>query len=84
MRKIVFIGAGSGFGARLFIDMMSFEELRECEICLVDINEHHLGPVEAYCRKIVEHYDAPTKVTRALDWRGGTRHDADRTRYPAV
>jgi alpha-galactosidase len=77
MRKIVFIGAGSGFGARLFIDMMSFEELRECEICLVDINEKHLGPVEAYCRKIVEHYDAPTKVTRALDWRGGALDGAD-------
>lgn len=81
-RKIVFIGAGSGFGARSFVDMMSFEELRESEVVLVDINPKHLGPVEAYCRKVVDHYSqqhggAPTKVTSAADWRGGVLDGAD-------
>ena len=76
-RKIVFIGAGSGFGAKSFVDIMSFEELRECEVVLVDVNPKHLGPVEAYCRKVVEHHKAPTEVTSASDWRGGVLDGAD-------
>jgi alpha-galactosidase len=81
MSKIVFIGAGSGFGATLFVDIMSYEDLRESEVVLVDVNPKHLGPVEAYCRKVVEHYrehgGASTKVTAAPDWRGGVLDGAD-------
>jgi alpha-galactosidase len=75
--RIVFIGAGSGFGATSFVDIMSFEELRESEVVLVDVNPRHLEPVAAYCRKVVEHYGAPTKVTTALDWRDGALDGAD-------
>jgi len=71
MAKIVFIGAGSGFGAKSFVDIMSFPDLHDSEVVLVDINPSHLEPVAAYCRKVVEHYDAPTKVTTASDWRDG-------------
>lgn len=34
--KIVIIGAGSGFGGRLSIDIMATEALRDATICLVD------------------------------------------------
>ena len=71
MARIVFIGAGSGFGAKSFVDVMSFPELHDSEVVLVDINPSHLEPVTAYCRKVVEHYGAATKVTTASDWRDG-------------
>jgi alpha-galactosidase len=75
--KIVFIGAGSGFGAISFCDIMSFPELRDSEVVLIDINPDHLNPVAAYCRKVAEHYGAPAKITTALDWRGGALDGAD-------
>ncbi len=77
MLKIVFIGAGSQFGAKSFVDIMSFEELRDCEVVLVDINPNNLAPVAAYARKIVDHYKAPTKVTTADNWRDGVLDGAD-------
>jgi alpha-galactosidase len=77
MSKIVFIGAGSGFGAISFTDIMSFPELQDSEVVLVDINPKHLAPVEAFARKVVEHYQAPTRVTSASDWRNGVLDGAD-------
>ncbi|MCK5805075.1 MAG: alpha-glucosidase/alpha-galactosidase, partial [Lentisphaeria bacterium] len=77
MPKIVFIGAGSGFGGRSFADILSFEELRESEIVLVDPNPDHLGPVEAYARRVVEAHGAPTSVKTAADWRDGVLEGAD-------
>ena len=77
MAKLVFIGAGSQFGARSFADLMSFEELQDVEVVLVDINPHHLTPVEQYCRKIVEHYHAPTRVVAVDDWRDGVLDGAN-------
>jgi hypothetical protein len=55
MIKIVFIGAGSGFGHR----------------SLADINASHLEPVAAYARKLVAHWKAPIRITTALEWRNG-------------
>jgi len=75
--KIVFIGAGSGFGARSLVDIMSFDELRECELVLVDINPAHLEPVAAFSRKVVKHYGAPTRIRTASDWRDGVLEGAD-------
>jgi len=77
MMKIVFIGAGSGFGAQTVVDILSFPELHESEIVLVDVNPKHLGPVVAYSRKVVEHYGAPTRISAASDWRGGVLDGAD-------
>ena len=77
MCKIVFIGAGSGFGAVSFVDIMSFEELRGSEVALVDVNRAHLEPVAAYCRKVVEHCKAPAVVSTAADWRHGALDGAD-------
>ena len=77
MPKIVFIGAGSGFGARSFTDILSFEELRDSEIVLVDINPENLAPVEAYCRKVAETYDAGTRISTTSDWRDGILDGAE-------
>jgi len=71
MAKIVLIGAGSGFGAKTIADILSYKELHDSEIVLVDINPNHLDPVAAYARKVVEHHQAPAKITTALDWRDG-------------
>lgn len=77
MPKIVFIGAGSGFGARSFADILSFEELRDSAIVLVDINPENLAPVTAYCREVVKAYDAGTQISTATDWRDGILDGAD-------
>lgn len=77
MPKIVFIGAGSQFGAKSFVDIMSFEALHDSEVVLVDNNPHHLDPVAAYCRKVIEHYGAPLKLRAEPDWRDGVLDGAD-------
>ncbi len=77
MIKIVFIGAGSGFGAKSVADILSFPELHDSEIVLVDINPNHLDPVAAYARKIVEHHNAPTRIATAAEWRDGVLDGAD-------
>ncbi len=77
MPKTVFIGAGSHFGATSFVDIMSFEELRQGEVVLVDNNPNHLDPIAAYCRKVVAHYGAPMKVTTASCWQDGALDGAD-------
>ncbi len=50
MTKIVIIGAGSGFGGRLSIDIMSREALRDSTICLCDLHAGRLGKVSDYVR----------------------------------
>ncbi len=77
MAKIVFIGAGSGFGAQSLVDILSFRELWDSEIVLVDINPNHLGPVAAHARKVVAHYGAPTRIQAVAEWRGGILEGAD-------
>lgn len=67
--KIVFIGAGSQFGAKSFVDLMAYEELRDSEVALVDIKPDHLEPVAAYARKVAAHYKAPAVITTHSNWR---------------
>lgn len=76
MTKIVFIGAGSGFGAQSLVDIMSFPDLWDSEIVLVDTNPNHLRPVEAFARKVVAHYGAPTRIRAESEWRGGVLEGA--------
>jgi alpha-galactosidase len=52
-------------------DILSFPELHDSEIVLVDINPKHLEPVAAYSRRVVAHYNAPTRITTAAGWRDG-------------
>ncbi len=75
--KIVFIGAGSGFGAKSVVDVLSFSELRDCELVLVDINREHLDPVLKYSQMINEHFAGTAKISGTLDWRDGVLDGAD-------
>ncbi len=54
MPKIVIIGAGSGFGSRLSIDILSRETMRGATIALCDINEERLGQVHAYVSRAIK------------------------------
>ncbi|MBW7453029.1 alpha-glucosidase/alpha-galactosidase [Paenibacillus sepulcri] len=65
--KIVIIGAGSGFGSRLSIDIMSRESLREATICLCDLHEERLKKVTAYIQNTIDKYNLPTKLESSTD-----------------
>jgi alpha-galactosidase len=67
MAKIVIIGAGSGFGQRLSLDIMAYPELQDGTISLVDINQKHLDPVVEFVKKAAEVNNLPTKVEGAVD-----------------
>ncbi len=62
MAKIVIIGAGSGFGGRLSLDVLSREALQASEICLCDINERRLNQVYRYVKATIDHYGFPASV----------------------
>ncbi|MDD5602895.1 MAG: alpha-glucosidase/alpha-galactosidase [Eubacteriales bacterium] len=62
MSKIVLIGAGSGFGLRFSLDIMSCEALRDSTICLCDIHQGRLKQVADYVKATIVNYDLPTKL----------------------
>ncbi len=67
MPKTVIIGAGSKFGTRLSIDILSHDALCEGELALVDINPDHLDPASEYVQTAVDQHDVPVDVTAHLD-----------------
>lgn len=69
MAKIVIIGAGSGFGQRLSLDIMAYPELHNGTICLVDINPDHLTPVVEFVEKAAEVNNVPMKIEGSVDRR---------------
>jgi alpha-galactosidase len=69
MTKIVIIGAGSGFGSRLSVDIMSREALQDATIALCDIHPGRLKQVTGYVTRTAEKYDLPTNVISATDRR---------------
>jgi len=62
MRKIVFLGAGSGFGQRLCNDILAHEALQDCHIALVDIDERRLQAVADVVEGLIEKHDLPATV----------------------
>lgn len=62
MPKMVIIGAGSGFGARLSIDVLAHPELQDMEIGLCDIHAGRLEKVRAYIQRTIDHYKLPAKL----------------------
>ena len=62
MTKIVIIGAGSGFGGRLSVDIMSRDVLRDATICLCDIHPGRLKRVTGYVQRTVDKYKLPTRI----------------------
>jgi alpha-galactosidase len=69
MPKTVIIGAGSGFGTRLSIDILAYPELREGTIALVDIDPEQLEPSTAFVKKVVELHGAPVEVIGTMERR---------------
>jgi alpha-galactosidase len=65
--KIVILGAGSGFGGRLSVDIMSREALRDATIGLVDIHPGRLKKVHGYVQRTIDRYDLPTQVVASTD-----------------
>ena len=67
MPKIVIIGAGSGFGSRLSIDILSRETMRGATIALCDINEERLGQVHAYVSRAIKGHGLPAECIASTD-----------------
>jgi len=68
MPKIAFLGAGSlGFGPRLISDILSFPELADSTIHLVDIASDRLEFIANYARRMVKEANLPTKIDASVD-----------------
>lgn len=70
MAKIAMIGAGSTvFAKNLLGDILSFPELSESHIALMDINEERLNTSEVVARKVAHAVGANPKITMHLNRR---------------
>ncbi|HDN63180.1 MAG TPA: alpha-glucosidase/alpha-galactosidase [Candidatus Bathyarchaeota archaeon] len=70
MTKIALIGAGSHvFARRLITDFLSYPELRESTISLMDIDEEALALTTAFAKKVVEQHGFKTKIESTLNRR---------------
>ena len=66
--KIAMIGAGSVvFTLNLLGDILSFPELAECEIALMDIDPERLRIAEIMARKVADALGAHPKITAYAD-----------------
>ena len=77
MPKIAFVGAGSlGFTRTLVTDMMSYEDLADSTISLIDIDERRLDYAKRAVDRIMQAGSYPAKVEATLDRAEGLK-DAD-------
>ena len=68
MPKIVIIGAGSHvFSRHLITDILSYPELRESTITLVDIATEPLALITAFADKLVKQHRLPTRIESTSD-----------------
>jgi len=67
MKKIVLIGAGSGFGARLTTDILATPELQDSVIGLCDIHEGRLSQITSYVQTMIDTYKLPAKLESSTD-----------------
>jgi len=70
MPKVVIIGAGSGFGSRLSIDILSRESLQGATIALCDTDQTRLDQVYRYVNRAIEGHRLPAVLQKSTD-----RHD---------
>ncbi len=61
------IGAGSGFGSRLSIDILARASLADSTIALCDIHEGRLGQVSAYVQRAIDAHELPGTVVAGTD-----------------
>jgi alpha-galactosidase len=77
MVKVSIIGAGSHvFTKNLVGDLLSWPELRDCTINLMDVDEERLALIKAYTQRIVEQNGFETKVVATTN-RKEALEDAD-------
>ena len=69
MTKIVIIGAGSGFGSRLSVDILARESLRDATIALCDVNEERLAGVAGYVNRVIEGHSLPASCISSTERR---------------
>lgn len=62
MVKVVIVGAGSGFGGRLSLDILSREPLQDATIALCDIHPGRLADVTGYVQRTVDKYKLPARI----------------------
>ncbi|MBT6150317.1 MAG: alpha-glucosidase/alpha-galactosidase [Gemmatimonadetes bacterium] len=67
--RIVFIGAGSVFGNRLAVDVLSREPLQDTTLCLCDLHEGRLDTVSRYVQAVVEANDLPARIVTSTERR---------------
>ena len=68
MARIAFIGAGSfGFTRKVVRDILTFPELADSTIALMDINEERLGLITKAIQKIVDAGGYPAQVVSTTD-----------------
>jgi alpha-galactosidase len=65
--KIVFIGAGSMFGSRVSVDVLSREPLQDATIALCDIDEKKLETVHRYVERVIDSNKLPATVVSSTD-----------------
>ncbi|MFB3880877.1 MAG: alpha-glucosidase/alpha-galactosidase [Armatimonadota bacterium] len=77
MAKLAFVGAGSlGFTRRLIADMMSYEELADSTVSLIDIDAERLAYAKRAVDRIMQVGGYPAKVEATTDRKVGLK-DAD-------
>lgn len=70
MAKITIIGAGGYvFPLRLIGDLLSFPELQDCTLSLLDIDPVRLERTASAARELVSHHRLPTKVESTTERR---------------
>jgi alpha-galactosidase len=70
MTKIAIIGAGGFvFPLRLVGDLLSFAELRDATIALMDIDADRLQRTAGAARELVDHHQFPTQIEATTDRR---------------
>ncbi len=62
MTKIVIIGAGSWFGGKLSMDILSRDPLKGATIAVCDLCVEKLQKVARYVRRVIDAYGLPAKV----------------------
>jgi alpha-galactosidase len=70
MAKIVLLGAGSHtFSRNLITDVVSYPELRDSTITLMDIEKEPLDLIDSFGKRLVKQYGFNTKIESTLDRR---------------
>ncbi len=75
--KIAFVGAGSlGFTRKLVIDMLSWQDMQDSTLSLIDVDEERLDYAKRAVDRIIEVGSCPANVEATLDRAAGLK-DAD-------